>query len=246
MDYQAQSFGVAKYAVSTNKLCGKKRIPMKQQVLQQTVQEYQPRVNCSNRDFHLWQPNIYHGNREPTSRNQIFVVAIQSFTYSNHNIQFGNRVSTYSNQIFVMAKEGSIYSNHIDSVAIEGPTIAMLLMCGNRFYCNHHCRCQCTYCNSLCMWQYVYLTTPSVLQQLLLQHPRWLFMLWLATLHGVATKHHCVAIGKNLSQHQNKPLRKPIATTSMATPPNQIFVLQFCLLQPFFAYCNTFRPLHQG
>jgi len=24
MDYQAQSFGVAKYAVSTNKLCGKK------------------------------------------------------------------------------------------------------------------------------------------------------------------------------------------------------------------------------
>jgi hypothetical protein len=30
MDYQAQSFGVAKYAISTNKLCGKKPIPMKQ------------------------------------------------------------------------------------------------------------------------------------------------------------------------------------------------------------------------
>ena len=36
-------------------------------------------------------------------------------------------MSTCSNQIFVVAKEGSIYSNHINSVAIDGPTIAMLL-----------------------------------------------------------------------------------------------------------------------
>jgi hypothetical protein len=73
-----------------------------------------------------------------------------------------------------------------------------------------------------------------------------LLVLWLATLHGVARTLHCVAIEENLLQHQNKVLRKPIATALVATPPNQIFVLQFCLLQYFLAYCNTFRPLHQG
>jgi hypothetical protein len=73
-----------------------------------------------------------------------------------------------------------------------------------------------------------------------------LLLLWLATLHGVATTLRCVAIEKNLLQHQNKVLRKPIVTASLATPPNQIFVSQFCLLQHFLAYCNTFWPLHQG
>jgi hypothetical protein len=71
-------------------------------------------------------------------------------------------------------------------------------------------------------------------------------VLWLATLHGVARRLHCVAIKENLLQHQNKVLRKPIATALVATPPNQNFVLQFCLLQQFLAYCNTFRRLYQG
>jgi hypothetical protein len=76
--------------------------------------------------------------------------------------------------------------------------------------------------------------------------PTVLLVLWPATLHGVARTLHCVATEENLLQHQNKVLCKPIATASVATPPNQIFVLQFCLLQHFLAYCNTFRPLHQG
>ena len=231
---------------------------MKQYAWQQKVQVQKPSVDRGDKNFHLQQPNICRGNRTTTSRNQTFIVATEGSTYSNHNVQCGNRVATYSNQIFVVAIECFAYSNqndqcgnrvamccnHKDSVAIEDPSIAMLLMRGNRFYCSNHCRCQCTYCHSLCMWQYVYLTTPSVLQQL--QHPRWLVMLWLETLHSVATTHHCVAIGENLLQHLNKPLRKPIATTSAVTPPSQIFVLYFCLFQPFLAYCNTFRLLHQG
>jgi hypothetical protein len=76
--------------------------------------------------------------------------------------------------------------------------------------------------------------------------PTVLLVLWPATLHGVARTLHCVATEENLLQHQNKVLCKPIATASVATPPNQIFVLQFCLLQHFLVYCNTFRPLHQG
>jgi hypothetical protein len=75
---------------------------------------------------------------------------------------------------------------------------------------------------------------------------RWLLVLWLATLQGVARTVHCVATKEDILQHQKKVLRKPIATASVAMPPNQIFVLQFYLLQHFLAYCNTFRPLHQG
>jgi hypothetical protein len=58
-----------------------------------------------------------------------------------------------------------------------------------------------------------------------LQHPWWLLELWLATFHDVARTLHFVAIEENLLQHQNKVLRKPIATASVATPPNQNFVL---------------------
>jgi hypothetical protein len=47
----------------------------------------------------------------------------------------------------------------------------------------------------------------------------------LATLHGVETTHHCIAIGENLLQHQNESLCKPITTVTVAMPPNQIFVL---------------------
>ena len=190
--------------------------------------------------------NVQCGNREVTSGNQTFIVAIDGRTYSNHNVQCGNREATSSNQIFIVAIDSSTYSNHRDSVAIEGPSIAMLLMRGNKVYCNTHCRCQCTYFHTLGTWQQVFLATPGVLQQLLLQHPRWLLILWLATLHGVATTLHCVAIGENLLQHQNGPWCKLQTTVTVATPPNQFFVLQFCLLQPFLAYCNTFRPLHEG
>jgi hypothetical protein len=56
-------------------------------------------------------------------------------------------------------------------------------------------------------------------------YPRWLLILWLATLDGVATTLHDVVIGENLLQHKNELLCKPIATVIVATPPNQIFVL---------------------
>ena len=122
----------------------------------------------------------------------------------------------------------------------------MLLMCSNRVCGNTHHRCQCTYCYSFHMWQQISLATPSVLQQLLLQHPWWLSVLLLTTLHGVARTLSCVAIEKSLWQHQNNVLHNPIATVTVATPPNHFFVLQFCLLQHFLAYCNTFRLLHHG
>ena len=72
-----------------------------------------------------------------------------------------NREATSSNQIFIVAIDGSTYSNHQDSMAIEGPSIAMLLMRGNKVYCNTKYRCQCTYCHTLGSWQQVFL----VLQQ---------------------------------------------------------------------------------
>ena len=80
--------------------------------------------------------NVQCGDREVTSSNQTFIVAIDGRTYSNHNVLCGNREATSSNQIFIVAIEGSTYSNHRDSVAIEGPSIAMLLMHGNKVYCN--------------------------------------------------------------------------------------------------------------
>jgi hypothetical protein len=60
-------------------------------------------------------------------------------------------------------------------------------------------------------------------------HPRWLLILWLATLDGVGTTLHYVVIGENLLQHKNEWLCKSIATVTVAMPPNQIFELQFCL-----------------
>ena len=112
----------------------------------------------------------------------------------------------------------------------------MLLMRGNKVYCNTHSRCYCTYCHSLHMWQQVSLATPAVLQQLLLQHPLWLFILWLATLHGVATTLDCVVIGENLLQHQNEPWCKLQTTVTVATPPNTFLCFKF-------VYCNTFWPI---
>ena len=153
--------------------------------------------------------------------------------------------ATSSNQIFVMAIETSTYRNHRDSVAIAGPSITMLLMRGNKVYCNPHCRCWCTYYHSLTMWQQVSLATPGVLQS------------YYCNTHGgclyyglqhymVFQQHYYVAIGKNLLQHQNESLGKPFAMVNMATPANEKKVLQFCLSQPFLVYCNAFRPLHQG
>ena len=214
---------------------------------QQKVQVQKPSVDRGDKNFHLQQPNICRGNRTTTSRNQTFIVATEGSTYSNHNVQCGNRVATYSNQIFVVAIECFAYSNqndqcgnrvamccnHKDSVAIEDPSIAMLLMRGNRFYCNNHCRCQCTYCHPLRMWQYVSLATMSVLQQLVLQHPQWLLMLCLATLHGVATKHHCVAIGKNLLQPQNKLCANLLLRHQWQRLPTKFLCCNFI-------YCNHF------
>ena len=128
---------------------------------------------------------------EPIS-NQTFVVATEGSTYNKHDVQCGTPLAT---KIFIVAIEGSTYSNHRDSVAIEGPSNAMILKHGNMVYCNNHFRCQCTYCHYLHTWQQVPLATPAMLQQLLLQHPLWLLILWLTTLHGVATTIDCVAIG---------------------------------------------------
>jgi hypothetical protein len=67
-----------------------------------------------------------------------------------------------------------------------------------------------------------------------------LLVLCLATLHGVVRILHCVAIEENLLQHQNKVLHKPIAIASVATPPNQIFVLQFFSIAALFGILQHF------